>query len=555
MSCGSGAGWSRTEELLRHNNDIFMTTSRRNEDIYTSMGKQLNEVTRNCKSIKGSFTRYILNTKTIIDDDRLKRKRFGKEDKSKPHKTILLVGETGTGKSTLINAIIIYMLGVKWENRVWCEIIETKDDQTDSQTTAVTVYDVFVEESPFSLTVIDTPGYGIFMEYDFKIAEPLHELFRSRDGVHEIDAVCFVVSAETKRLTDRQLYVFDAIFSLFGFDVERNIALLITNATHKLKHALKAITKSKIKCAKTPDGEPVYFRFDNSHCADFQEENEDDTEYETEYHQCKDPWVKNEEAMNKFFIFLNNINSINLGLTETVLRKRKQLKAAINNLKDRITLIELRKDELKQTKAALEQFEKEKKYNNNFEFVVDEPYKVKVPIDSKWWHLSKEATCCRVCEENCHFPGCWCVRDLSWCSIMSEGKCTVCTGKCDHTQHVKEGKIYELKTRKVKKTLKDLKKKYEKESGEKMSLMSRLESELRENEREKARLVEECYQCVVTLEEIALKSAAVSTLQHLDFLIEKVKETGNRERVQRLKELKTQAEADNPGVLQCLIQS
>ncbi|XP_036418768.1 uncharacterized protein LOC118802357 [Colossoma macropomum] len=517
-----------------------------NEQMYTSLGKQLNEVTINSRSIKGLLTRYILNTKTLIDGgERLKRERFGKEDERKPHKTILLVGETGTGKLTLINAMLNYMLGVKWEDRVWCEIIETKGDQTETQTSAVTVYDVFVEESPFSLTVIDTPGYGSTggTENDFKIAETLHELFRSRDGVHEIDAVCLVVKADTTRLTETQLYVFDAILSLFGFDVERNIVLLITHSTKKPTNTLRAIKESKVKCAKTSDGKPVYFSFNNFHCAEFQQEEEDETDYEAEYQSYRAPWVKNEETLNKFFVFLNNVNPINLSLTESVLRKRKQLKAAINNLKDQITLIELRKDELKQTKAALEQYEKEKKDMNNFEYEVDEPYKVKVPIDSKWWHLTKEATCCRVCEENCHFPGCWWVRDLSQCSVMSDGKCTVCTGKCDYTLHVKEGKIYELKTWKVKKTIKDLKKKYEKKSGEKMSLMSRLENELRENEREKARLVEECYQCVVTLDEIALKPIAGSTLQHLDFLIEKVKETRKTERVLKLEELKRRAEA------------
>ena len=87
-----------------------------------------------------------------------------------------------------------------------------------------------------------------------------------------------------------------------------------------------------------------------------------------------------------------------------------------------------------------------------------------------------------------------------------------------------------------------------------MSLMSSLENEIQKNEREKNSLVEECYHCVVTLEEIALKPTAGSTLQHLDFLIEKVKETGNTERIQRLKELKTRAEAENPGLLGRLMQ-
>ncbi|XP_036417246.1 uncharacterized protein LOC118801176 [Colossoma macropomum] len=518
----------------------------------SSRGKHLDEIRRTIKPIKGSLTRYIIDTRTLIDGERLKREAFGEKDKRKPHKTILMVGETGTGKSTLINAIVNHMLNVKCNDRIWCEIIETKESQTKSQTNAVTVYDVFVEESPFSLSIIDTPGYGDTKgtKKDLIIAETLHELFRSKDGVHEVDAVCFVVSSNTTRLTDRQLYVFDSILSLFSNDVERNIVVLITHAPKNPTNALKAIKESKVRCAKNDDGKPVYFSFDNSHCEDFHNDDDDQTEDEEEYNKLA--WDKNKKNMKNFFAFLNDCKTVSLKMTESVLRLRKQLTASINNLKDRIQLSELRKKEFQQTKAALEEHEKEMKDNNNFEFVVDEAYKEKIPIESKWWHLSKEATCCRVCEENCHYPGCWWVRDLSQCSVMSNGKCTACTGRCDHSYHIKERKIYVLKTRKVTKTKEDLKRKYEKESGEIMSLIRILENEIKLNEREKTRLVEECYQCVVTLEDIALNTDSASTLHHLDFLIEKVNETGKPERVQKLQELKKRAEAANEGLLNML---
>ncbi|XP_036417247.1 uncharacterized protein LOC118801177 [Colossoma macropomum] len=510
-------------------------SSQGNEDVSTLVRKQLDEVTRNSKSINGSLTRYILNTRTVVDKEKLKRETFGERDTRKRNKTILMVGEAGTGKSTLINAIINYMLGVKCTDRIWCEIIETKEKQTDSQTKAVTVHDVFVEESPFSLTVIDTPGYGSTEEKynDLKTTKTLYQL--CRDEVHEVNVVCLVVSSKITRLTDKQLYIFDVILSLFGKDVERNIVLLITHATQKPVNCLNAIKESKVKYAKTDDGKPVYFSFDNSHCEAFNEEDED-TGFDEEYHKAA--WHKNEENMKNFFAFLSDSKPVSLSLTENVLQTRKQLKAAIDNLKERIKQTELRKKELEQTKAALEQHKKEKKDSNNFECEVEQCYKEKVPIQSDWWQLGKEATCCSVCEENCHYPGCWWVKDVYWCSVISRGKCTVCTGKCDYTQHVKEGKMYVTKTRKVKKTNEDLKKKYEEESGEKMSLTSRLENEIKENEREKIRLVEECYHCVVTLKMIALKAESESTLQHLDFLIEKVKETGNTERVQKLEQMK-----------------
>ncbi|XP_026769804.1 uncharacterized protein LOC113526711 [Pangasianodon hypophthalmus] len=515
------------------------------EDLQTSAEEQINKIRKNSRSIEGFLTRYILNTRTIIDGQRLKRVAFGEKDESKPHKTILIVGETGVGKSTLINAMVNYMLGVESTDRIWCEIIETKGNQTDSQTNAVTVYDVFTKHSPFSLTVIDTPGFGSTdgMQDDLTVAESLHELFRSKDGVHEIDAVCLTVSSNTTRLTDRQLYIFDAVLSLFGNDVEKNIVVFVTHASSKPTNAIKAIKKASVVCAKTDKGEPVYFRFNNCHCENF-----DDEEILDDY---KLAWDQLNKTMEKFLAFIYERPSISLTMTAIVLKRRKQLTASISNIKDKITMAELKQNELDQTKAFLQQHEKEKKEKEKtFEYEVDEPYKVKVPIEYKWWHFqSKEATCCSVCEENCHYPGCWWVRDLSRCSVMSEGRCTVCTGRCHYTEHVKEKKIYVVKTRRVKKTKEDVKRKYETKSDEIKSLVSKLTHEKEEHERQKMRLVEQCYQCVITLNTIALKSDSVSILQHMDFLIEKVKETGNTDRVQKLEEIKKRAEAENQKLL------
>uniref|UniRef100_A0A3B1JAY1 AIG1-type G domain-containing protein n=1 Tax=Astyanax mexicanus TaxID=7994 RepID=A0A3B1JAY1_ASTMX len=495
---------------------------------------------------EGLVTRYIPNSKTQVMVNGLKREVIGESGTRKPHKTILMVGATGTGKSTLINAMVNYMLGVEFSDRIWCEIIETKENQTDSHTKTVTVYDVHAEENPFSLTVIDTPGYGGIegIKEDLKITQSLYELFKSKDGIHEIDVACLVVSASTTRLTNTQRYVFDAILSLFGKDMEKNITVLITRSPKKPINAIKAIKEANIKCAKETDGEPVYFRFDYSYC-EAMNENFGDEEYEEEY---KESWNLSQKNMMSFFAHLTNrtIQNVSLRVTETVANYRKKLMESITHVKEQIEEKEKQKTELEQAKTALEQHEKEKKDSNDFEYDVDESYKEKVPIESKWWHLSKEATCCSVCKENCHYPGCWWARNLWWCSVMSDGKCTVCTRRCDYTEHVKEGKMYELRTWKVKKTYEDLKKKYEKELGEKMSLINKLETEIEEKEGEKNRLLEECYDCTMRLEALFNFMHCVY-LCHLDFLIEKMKEIGKTERVMTLEEIKKKSEAENKG--------
>ncbi|XP_048048044.1 uncharacterized protein LOC125269223 [Megalobrama amblycephala] len=516
--------------------------SKQSENSDILLKSELIEILRNSKSIEGPTTKYILNTTVLTEGKLLKRERIGQK-KDKPHKIILMVGETGTGKSTLINAMINYSMGVRWEHKMWLEVIEIPEDQTESQTKAVTVYEVNALDSPFDLTVIDTPGFGDTegFDKDKRVSEALQELFRSEDGIREIHAVCIVLNATDVLLHDRQCYILDEILSLFGKDIEKHILLLFTHQEKKNlpKRIMNFLKESFTKYVK--NDENVCFLFDN--CQSEYSDEEDRDTYKTS-------WNNGVENFSKFFDHLNNINPKSLHITEVVLRARKQLDACVGNLRDRIELAELKKKELEQIKTALDTLENYKKEQNNFQYEVDEPYKEAVPINASRWKWSKRATRCEVCKENCHYPGCWWVRDLSWCSVMEEGKCTVCTHKCHYTKHVKDSKIYVPKTRKVTKTKYDLKKKYEEDVGEKKSLMAKLEKDIQQMEAEKIRLVEECYQCFDKLMETALKSTSISSFIHIDFIIEKVKETGNQERVQKLEELKKRAIEENRGLVE-----
>ncbi|XP_045068108.1 uncharacterized protein LOC123482944 [Coregonus clupeaformis] len=495
---------------------------------------------------QGPPARYQLVTKKqSLDKDQFRRWTFGERDPSKINKTILMVGETGSGKSSLINAMVNYVLGVEWKDKVWFEIIEDeKRSQTESQTTAITVYEVFGCEGlrvPYSLTIIDTPGYGDTrgIQEDKLIAEKLLELFRSTDGIHEFDAVCLVVKASENRLSERQKYIFDAVLSLFGKDMVKNIVALITHSDGgEPTNALNALEVAKVPGAKNEKNQPVHFLFNNrklkANCETEKQANIEESIMNT-------AWKTSQNGMEEFTEFLGRITPQNVKMSERVLRERKQLEACVSNLQGKIEMIDLKQNEIKQTQEALEKHKIDMDKNKDFSYTVEESYKEKVPIESSWWHLTQRATICDVCEENCHYPDCWWVNDISWCSVMKESKCTVCTGKCPSSKHVKENKIYVGKTKNVTTTYENLKIKYEineKAAGEKGNVLTRLHMELEQVTLQKVKLVEESYQCVIKLEEIALKAISLSAAVHLDFLIDKMKETGNTEKVQKLEEMK-----------------
>ncbi|XP_045898657.1 uncharacterized protein LOC123966567, partial [Micropterus dolomieu] len=322
--------------------------------------------------------------------------------------------------------------------------------------------------------------------------------------------------------------------SLFGKDMEKNIVALITHSDGLTpENVLKALGDAKMKCARNEKNQPVYFLFNN--CLD-----EDRTEDTEELHHADKITTR---GMRQFTEFLEKTAPQNLMKTIEVLDSRIRLTACIQNLKERFEFTELKQRENQQTQEALKKHEEEKKRNEKFTVEVDEVYKEKEDISGGMWGLVfyEGAVCCTVCEENCHYPGC----TLAWypehCQVMKGGRCTSCTRKCPVSDHVKEKWIYVTKTRKVQKTLKDVKEKYERGKAgceETTSLLETLEKKMEELQKEKDQMLEKSFKHVVRLDQIALNADSLSTHVHLDFLIEKMKEKGDAEKVQKLEEMK-----------------
>ena len=183
-------------------------------------------------------------------------------------KVFMVVGATGAGKSTLVNGMVNYLLGVQWNDEFRFKIIteESKASQAHSQTQYITAYTFHPMKGsavPFAFTIIDTPGFvgTEGLESDKKITEQIKEFFSIAppDGIDHLDGIGFVFPSSQPRLTPTQKYIFDSILSIFGNDVAKNIFMMITFADGQRPPILEAIKEANI-----PGGGEMFFKFNNS---------------------------------------------------------------------------------------------------------------------------------------------------------------------------------------------------------------------------------------------------------------------------------------------------
>ncbi|XP_078121241.1 uncharacterized protein LOC144527189 [Sander vitreus] len=481
---------------------------------------------------KGSLPVYkVPLTEEQINVDGCKQFCFGKES-IKTNRTIMVFGATGAGKSTLINGMINYILGVKWDDSYRFKLVDEGQlkSQAESQTSEVTVYKINHQEGfkiNYSLTIVDTPGFGDTrgIERDQMITEQLRNLFSADCGVSEIDAVCFVAQAALARLTPSQKCVFDSVLSIFGKDVAENIRVLVTFADGQQPPVLEAINASGVPCPKTKDGLPVHFKFNNSALfADNKSSAADSMSGDDEDDGCFDQmfWDMGTKSMKRFFVALDIVDTKGLTMTKEVLRERERLENLGDNLQKQVKEGLTKLEEIKEATGILKEYEAETSRNEKFEFESSVLEAIQIDISGTGIHINN----CKQCHYTCHCP---CRRsnkrgDERHCRAMgSDGYCTVCPGKCYWNEHRNQRYKWDSEEVKEKRTMKELKKKYLKATESKkpvQALIEKLIHEYKTVQAEVETLIASYAKCQNRLEEIALKPNRLFTPKNIDMLIE-----------------------------------
>ncbi len=426
-----------------------------------------------------------------------------------PEKVMMVVGATGAGKSTMLNGLANYIMGVKFSDSFRFKVVvdEASKSQAHSQTKTITAYTFYSTQLNYTLTIVDTPGFGDTdgIKRDKYIANQIKMFFNGQDcgGIDVLHGIGFVTQSSLARLTPSQKYIFDAVLSIFGKDIVDNIFLLATFADVNTPQVLEAVKEANIPFQKC-------FKFNNS--ALFAPTNNDEAYFNSLY------WEMGFQSFAHFFVHFNKAEMKSLLMTREVLKERQHLEMLIPALQVQIKVGLNKMDAIAQEEAALIKHTKSIMENKNFKYECTEQRIKEIPLAS-----GTNTTTCRNCNFTCHDD---CAydnsRDKAMCCAMTDGSCTMCPKKCHWSHHsnvqyrIEYYSVKVMKTYEAKKALLD-----EAESGK-----ERVERILAEKRKELSDLqaavfykIKEVQICNERLAEIALKPNPLTEIDYLELLI------------------------------------
>ena len=476
---------------------------------------------------KGSQTNppiYLLPTYDVLRNENIAKVMVGEEamhiGKVALNKVLMVVGATGAGKSTLINGIANYVMGVSWGDDFRFKLINepNSDDQSKSQTSTITAY-TFPKRSgsrlPYSLTVIDTPGFGDTggLKRDERITNLIKEFFRNEEeGIDQLHAIGFVTQAALARLTPTQRYIFDAILSVFGKDVGSNIHLMTTFADGKVPPVINAV-----RVADVPFKD--HFKFNNS--AIFSSKLSGG-KFDELF------WDMGIGSFKAFFDQFALMEPRSLHLTKEVLKEREHLEVSIQGLQPQICAGLAERDRLLKTERALKQHEAEIRDNKDFKITVTVSKMRTEPLPH-----GELITTCLACHFTCH-KNCGIADDdrKHGCAAMTSGPidsivCTVCPNKCSWRMHKNTPYEYKLYQEEETQTLAEIKSRHESAVSGKLEvegLINKIKEKMVEIDGEVDAMITQARWSLERLQEIALKPNPLSQVEYIDLLIESEKQ-------------------------------
>ena len=450
--------------------------------------------------------------------------------------TFLVIGETGNGKTTLINSFLNVVMGITIDTDFRYVIVEEDDNsQIHSKTKNVNIYNIKGKDGSL-FQIIDTPGYNDTqgMPQDKIISQKIFEAFQTQ--LTSINAICFVVKSDAFRLSPTQKYIFHSILDLFGDDVKENFIAMLTfcdGGNSLVINTLK--NKESIYSKIIPHVKnPWYYKFNNSAFFSLKRK-----EKFTEMF-----WDLGKESFINFISRLKELPKKSLSQSIEVGKERQKLEGLIIMLQQKLKLCLNNVEQCKLEYKIINDLNKDIKDSQNYKVDIIVP-KIEKEQLKPGIHTTACLQCNRTCHDNCNIKqdeykyNCWAMDKNS-------KKCRFCPNKCIWKMHTNVPYIIKYYSVKETITLEELKNKYDNSKSKKLDrekILEKINDKIFSLNAECLETQEEIKRAINRIKEIALMKDMITDEEHINSLIESEKQEhteGYKERIQYYNMLKEQ---------------
>ena len=350
--------------------------------------KDINDYIRKANQIRHP----VKGSKLLGKEENLKIYKY-EQPKTKEGKivTLLFVGETGCGKSTLINGLLNYFLGIlkTYDFRYKIVVGENETDQTKSQTQEINTYLISSPLYPgITFQFIDTPGFADTDNKkdgdntkDQKIYTLFVEFFKKKFFAQKelLNAACFIIKASANRFNQYQKQILSEVTSLFASDIKDNFLIMFTFSDTCKPKAIQFLTevdafKERAEKEKKENDKTKKKKLQWYWCVTTNKYFEDLSEAKDSYKFAYD------ENIMEFILFVNKVISLealDAALTKKNLELNEELKVTKSIIKTQILQNLLKKfnaiyESQNQLKSAIDELNKKQDELDEIESTLNE---------------------------------------------------------------------------------------------------------------------------------------------------------------------------------------
>ena len=445
------------------------------------------------------------------------------EGATKPHKVIVLMGATGAGKSTLINGMANYILGVEWSDPFRFRIVDdVAHSKHLSQTSSVTAYTIHHKDGmkiEFDLTVVDTPGYGDArgVDHDQEIGRLITEFVSHPETIHFVNALCFVGRSTDRELTPSQEMILESFTEIFGNEVFRSCQLLVTFFDGGKPPIVEAFRKAAMPC-------------NDKTCLPFQKFNNSALYASISGDGVNQiSWEMGYAYFNSFFIKLQEMPA-------RILNKIPQVERPIDDWRKDLEMtlydIELQLDITLSKMDKMINFQQFVALGNrlDFEIEVEEPKITTVDCRPFWSY-------------NCHNCSFSCIKSVSSSHKKELDPHQLCSSflcSCPAAMHSVDDFEYIWSRVKSRKKIRAIKEEYDVAAGAKMTVegvLMKIQQELEESKMKGISLLEKAVSTIQLLDGSTGLPLDVLVSDYVEMLKDRAKSPGDSSRIETLDEL------------------